>query len=52
MKKKETPKKEMTVSEFARLGGNALLKKHGKGYYVKMAKKRWKNEKASKKLVK
>lgn len=46
-------KKEMTVSELARMGGKANLKKNGKGHYSKMAKVRWdktKEERAKKKL--
>ena len=34
-------KKELTISEFARMGGNANKKKYGKGYFKELAKKRW-----------
>lgn len=41
-------KNEMTVSEFAKIGGNALKDKHGKNYkeyYSKIAKDGWEKRK-------
>lgn len=45
-------KKEMSVKEFATMGGKALLKKYGAEHYSKLAKKRWANEKKAKKVAK
>lgn len=33
--------KELTVKEMARMGGNAVKKKYGKGYFKELIKKRW-----------
>ena len=35
------PKKELTISEVARMGGNAVKKKYGKDYFKRLSKKRW-----------
>lgn len=35
----------MTVSEFAAKGGQAVVKKYGKGYMSDLVKKRWSKEK-------
>ena len=32
---------ELTITEVARMGGNALLKKYGKDHFKKMIQKRW-----------
>ena len=42
-------KKELTISEVARMGGNAVKKKYGKDYLKKLIKKRWDKVNASKK---
>lgn len=39
----KTKKKKLTISEFARMGGKACLKKHGRAFFVELGKKRWKN---------
>ena len=36
----------MTVSDFAKKGGKATLKKHGKDHFKEIAKKRWAKEKS------
>lgn len=36
----------MSVSDFAKKGGKATLKKHGKGHFAAIAKKRWAKEKS------
>lgn len=38
-------KKSITIKEFATMGGKATLKKHGKEYFSKLAKKRWEDKK-------
>lgn len=45
-------KKQTERQKLAREGGIATLHKHGPSHYKKMAKKRWKNERARNKLVK
>lgn len=44
-------KKELTITEFAKMGGQAVLKKLGRKHFVKMGKKsgevRKKNRKAN-----
>lgn len=36
-----TKKKPVSVSDVAKKGGEATLKKHGKEHYQKIARKRW-----------
>lgn len=45
-------KKEMTVSELARMGGNALVKKYGKKHFSDLVNKRWEKERKAKKAKK
>ena len=42
-RKKKKP--DELMASFGRRGGNAVLKKNGKGYYSKLAKQRWAKEK-------
>lgn len=49
MKKEE--KKEWTLTEFARIGGQALLRKYGREYYSKIAHKRWRQAKRRKRQL-
>ena len=41
-------KKEMTLSEFVRKGGEATLKKYGREHYSKIAKAYWKSQRQKK----
>jgi hypothetical protein len=43
MKKKEM---KITASDLARKGGKATFKKYGKSHFSKIAKARWKKERA------
>ena len=39
--------KELTLKEFAKMGGDATKKKYGKEYFKKLIKKRWDRVKAN-----
>lgn len=41
-------KKKLIVSDIAKKGGEATLKKHGKAHFSNMAKKRWEKVKNKK----
>jgi len=43
--------KELTITEFARMGGNAIKKKYGKDYFKKLAAKSVKMRKMKKVAV-
>lgn len=44
-------KKEMSVRDLAVMGGKATLKKYGAKHFSELGKKRWENERASKKKI-
>lgn len=41
MKARKAKKKDELMASFGRRGGNAILKRHGRGHFKKMAEARW-----------
>lgn len=41
MKVRKVRKKDPLMASFGQRGGKAILKKHGKGYFKKLAQARW-----------
>ncbi len=46
------PVKMKTFVDYGRIGGKKLLEKRGRDYFVKLGKKRWKNQKKKNIIVK